>query len=251
MVYDPEHHHHRSIRLQGYDYAQAGAYFITICTQDRACLFGEVVDGVMRLNDAGRIVQATWDDVPEHYANVALDEFVVMPNHVHGIVVIRTPITPLTSVTFVTPVGAGLVPAPGATTRVAPTCNANHAGANHAGANHAGANHAGANHAGANHAGANHAGANHAGAIIRVAPSLGDVVGGFKSRATVAYAHGVKTNEWPPFHLRLWQRNYYERIIRDDKSLHRIRQYICDNPSRWAFNRDNPTVTWPEPEAAP
>jgi REP element-mobilizing transposase RayT len=216
MVYDPEHHHRRSIRLQGYDYAQAGAYFITICTQDRACLFGEVVDGVMRLNDAGRIVQATWDDVPEHYANVALDEFVVMPNHVHGIVVIRTPITPLTSVTFVTPVGAGLVPAPGATTRVAPTCNANHAGA-----------------------------------IIRVAPSLGDVVGGFKSRATVAYAHGVKTNEWPPFHLRLWQRNYYERIIRDDKSLHRIRQYIRDNPSRWAFNRDNPTVTWPEPEAAP
>jgi hypothetical protein len=79
MVYDPEHHHRRSIRLQGYDYAQAGAYFITICTQDRACLFGEVVDGVMRLNDAGRIVQATWDDVPEHYANVALDEFVQCP----------------------------------------------------------------------------------------------------------------------------------------------------------------------------
>jgi hypothetical protein len=80
---------------------------------------------------------------------------------------------------------------------------------------------------------------------------LGDVVGGFKSRATVAYAHGVKTNEWLPFHLRLWRCHYYERIIRDDKSLHRIRQYIRDNPARWAFNRDNPTVTWPEPEAAP
>jgi len=88
MRYDPNRHHRRSIRLSGYDYSQAGAYFITICTQDRACLFGDVVDGEMRLNDAGRVAQQCWRQIPAHFPNVELDEFVVMPNHVHGILVI-------------------------------------------------------------------------------------------------------------------------------------------------------------------
>jgi putative transposase len=83
-----ERHHRRSIRLKGYDYSQAGAYFVTICTQDRACLFGDVVNGEMLLNAAGRMVQTVWDDVPNHYPGVELDAFVVMPNHVHGIVVV-------------------------------------------------------------------------------------------------------------------------------------------------------------------
>jgi REP element-mobilizing transposase RayT len=79
--------HRRSIRLGGYDYAQAGAYFVTICTHDRACLFGDVVDGVMCLNDAGRMVQSVWDELPVYYPGVETDAFVVMPNHVHGILV--------------------------------------------------------------------------------------------------------------------------------------------------------------------
>jgi len=90
----------QSIRLRGYDYAQLGAYFITVCTEDRACLFGEVVDGQMRLNEAGAIVQATWDALPSHYAGMRTDAFVVMPNHVHGIIVLTDA------------VGAGLKPAP-------------------------------------------------------------------------------------------------------------------------------------------
>ena len=80
--------HRRSIRLKGYDYTRAGAYFVSICTKDRACLFGDVADGVMRLNQMGHIVRQCWLAIPDHFPHVLLDEFVVMPNHVHGILVI-------------------------------------------------------------------------------------------------------------------------------------------------------------------
>ena len=82
------HHHRRSIRLKGYNYTQPGAYFVTICTKNRACLVGEAVDGKMLLNDAGRMVQTVWDEMPVHYVGVAINTFVVMPNHIHGIVVL-------------------------------------------------------------------------------------------------------------------------------------------------------------------
>ena len=81
-------HNRRSIRLQGFDYSQAGAYFVTICAQNRECLFGEIVDGEMWLNDAGRVVQKCWDDILVHFPYVEMDECVVMPNHVHGIIAI-------------------------------------------------------------------------------------------------------------------------------------------------------------------
>ena len=85
-------------------------------------------------------------------------------------------------------------------------------------------------------------------ATTRVAPTLGDVVGAFKSRATVEYTRGVKTQGWSAFRRRLWQRNFYEHIIRNEVSLNRIRQYTLDNPSRWAFDRENPLAVTPEPE---
>lgn len=88
MKYDPQRHHRRSIRLRGYDYAQPGAYFVTVVAQQRACLFGDVVDGEMRLNDAERVVAYTWHDLPNHVGGITLDAFVVMPNHVHGIIII-------------------------------------------------------------------------------------------------------------------------------------------------------------------
>ena len=81
-------HRRRSIRLQDFDYARTGAYFVTICTRERACLFGEVVGGDMRLNDDGKAVEACWLAIPTHFPSVHLDAIVVMPNHVHGIVVI-------------------------------------------------------------------------------------------------------------------------------------------------------------------
>ena len=78
----------RSLRLPAYDYSQAGAYFITVCTQNRVMLFGEVIDCDVQLNKMGMIVQQTWDDLPTHYHGIDLDAFVVMPNHVHGIIML-------------------------------------------------------------------------------------------------------------------------------------------------------------------
>ena len=93
---DPEKHRRRSLRLRDYDYSQAGAYFVTICTHNRTCLFGDIVDGEMRLNEDGRLAQSVWEALPKHYSHVELDAVVVMPNHVHGIIVLTA-----------TPVGAG------------------------------------------------------------------------------------------------------------------------------------------------
>ena len=101
--YHPKYHHRRSIRLKGYDYSQQGLYFITIVCQDRACLFGHVENGIMELNDAGQIAQQCWQAIPDHFPNVVLHEYVIMPNHVHGILEITaavgaknlSPITPI------------------------------------------------------------------------------------------------------------------------------------------------------------
>lgn len=187
MRFDPDHYHRRSIRLKGYDYTQPGAYFVTICTQNRACLFGEIVEGKMLLNDAGRILQTVWDEISVHYAGVAIDAFVVMPNHIHGIVVL----------VGAAPCGrppSGRVSSLGQAQGPAPT----------------------------------------------IAVSLPDVVHRFKTMTTKRYADGVKRSGWLPFPGQLWQRNYYEHIIRDEESLNRIRQYIADNPVQWALDRENP-----------
>jgi hypothetical protein len=167
MTRDPAKHRRRSLRLQGYDYAQAGAYFVTICTQGRTCLFGEVTDGSMRLIDAGQMLAALWDDIPARFPDVELDAFVVMPNHLHGIILL-----PDTGATTNR-----------ATTRVAPTKHHDDANAMPL------------------------VGAPLVGARNN-APTLGDVVGAFKSAATVEYIRGVKAKGWPEFRRRLWQRNY-------------------------------------------
>jgi putative transposase len=90
MSYDPERHHRRSIRLHNYDYSSAGAYFVTILIKDRECLLGEVVDGEMRLSEMGEVVRAIWESLPERYPGVELDESMIMPNHMHGIIVITS-----------------------------------------------------------------------------------------------------------------------------------------------------------------
>ena len=78
----------RSIRLQGYDYTRQGAYFVTICTRNRACLLGDIVEGRMHLSEAGRLAQVAWEDLPHHYPHVQIDVWVIMPNHMHGIVIL-------------------------------------------------------------------------------------------------------------------------------------------------------------------
>jgi putative transposase len=175
----------RSLRLKGYDYAQAGAYFVTMCTQDRACLFGDVVEGTVCLNAAGQLVAALWSDMPIRFPEIDLDAFVVMPNHIHGIVVFSD---------HAATVGAPLV------------------GARRGGAR----------------------------AATWAASTVGDVVGAFKSLFTVKYIEGVKEGRWPAFDRRVWQRNYYEHVIRDEPDLARVRSYIDENPLRWEFDDENP-----------
>jgi len=191
-------HHRRSIRLKGYDYTRAGAYFVTICTKDRACLFGDVADGVMRLNQMGHIVRQCWLAIPDHVPPVLLDEFVVMPNHVHGIIVIM------------------------------PT---HIVGARHA-------------------VGATHASPlqNHDTPTRPRGPqrqSVGSIVGSFKSAATKRINEQRGTPGAP-----VWQRDYFEHIIRNDESLNRIREYILNNPLQWALDRENPLARGAEPEDA-
>nr|VFJ65368.1 MAG: hypothetical protein BECKDK2373C_GA0170839_11297 [Candidatus Kentron sp. DK] len=88
--YDPEQHHRRSIRLKGYDYSWPGAYFITVCVHDKKCLLGKVVDGEMISNRYGRVVAECWRGIPAHFVGVTLDQWVIMPNHMHGIIMLAT-----------------------------------------------------------------------------------------------------------------------------------------------------------------
>ncbi|HEX9662732.1 MAG TPA: transposase [Candidatus Binatia bacterium] len=187
MRSDPEKHRRRSIRLKGYDFGQAGAYFVTVCTQGRACLLG-VVNGEMQVNNAGRMVQASWDELPRRFAGMRVDGFVVMPNHIHGIIM----------------VGAQFI---------------------------------------APHDMQQNVFENPRQGAMNRAPTLGEIVRAFKAVSTRA----IRQTTNPTF---AWQRNYYEHVIRDDDSLNRIRQYILDNPARWAFDRENPAATTPEPEEA-
>lgn len=190
MKFNPDIHHRQSIRLKGYDYSKAGAYFITVCTQNRACLFGEIKNREMALNDAGWVVQAVWDNLPNHYPHIALDECIVMPNHMHGIIVI---------------VGAGLKPAP--TMHPDGVDLDNGLGLD-----------------------------NGAGAIKW--HGLPEIVRALKTFS----ARRINQRRQAPG-AKLWQRNYYEHIIRNENELNRIREYIVSNPKKWEFDRENPDVS--------
>jgi len=189
----------RSIRLQGYDYAQVGAYFVTICANNRECLFGNVVDGEMRLSEYGVVVGDTWNDLPNHYANIALDEFVVMPNHVHGIIIISVGAiheSPPQSATDVGAISVGAIhelPLQRPPTVRQPMDVAQ-----------------------------------------RRRMTLPKIVGRFKMNTAKRINEMRRTSG-----VRRWQRNYYEHIIRNDESMHRIREYIANNPLQWEFDREN------------
>ena len=221
MNHHPGTQRRRSIRLKGDDYSQPGAYFVTMVTQDRSCLFGDVAGGAMRLHDAGRMVQAARDRLPCRFPGIDLDALVVMPNHVHGIIVI---VGAVGAPPADAPAPADLVGAPDSAGAPDPV---------------------GAPLVGAHDVDARDARATTRVAPTRVAPTLGDVVGAYKSVTTVEYTRAVRALGWPPFR-RLWQRNYYERIVWDDASLDRVRRYIRDNPAQWGSDRETPTRRrWP------
>jgi putative transposase len=99
MVYNPDIHHRRSIRLVGYDYSRSGAYFITICTHHRECIFGEIVDQAMNYNELGNIALLHWQNLAIHHPNIEIDESIVMPNHLHGIMIVHESLKPISEIT--------------------------------------------------------------------------------------------------------------------------------------------------------
>jgi len=192
MNEEPPQRRRRSIRLKGFDYSEPGAYFVTIVTQDRSCLFGEIVDGQMQPNSAGEAIKRWWLELTRKFTTVETDAHIVMPNHCHGMIVITDPT-----------VGADrCVGLPDGRTGA-------HTGA-----------------------------------------PLPTIMQWFKTMTTNEYMRGVKNSGWPRIRGQLWQRNYYEHVIRGEESLNRIRQYIIDNPIRWDSDRENPAALTPEPENA-
>ena len=168
----------RSIRLSGYDYSQAGAYFVTICAKKRNSVFGEISGDEMNPNAFGNIVIKCWMAIPQHFGFAELDEFVLMPNHIHGILV--------------------LADQPGRGTIYRALAGVERFG-------------------------------------DPTPDSLPTIIRTFKAAAT----RQINRDSGP---LVVWQRGYYEHVIRDEKELNRIRQYIVENPLKWATDRENPAV---------
>jgi REP element-mobilizing transposase RayT len=165
----------KSIRLKSYDYTQAGVYFVTLCTHDRKTAFGEIRDGVMHPNAVGEAAIEEWCRSEEIRAEIELDEFVLMPNHIHGLVVI-------------VPVGAhGDAPVPDSPR------------------------------------------------LHRASRSLGSFIAGFK-RASAKRINAACGTPGVP----VWQRNYFERVIRNDDGLRKAREYIVNNPLQWELDHENP-----------
>ncbi len=167
----------QSIRFPEYDYSQEGGYFITICTHKNRPLFGKIINEALQPTKLGDLVQQAWINLPNQFPNIETDEFIIMPNHLHGIII----------------VGADLVSAR--------PCQ---------------------------------------GADTRPAPTVGNMSCAFKSKCVRDYIEGIKNCGWPRFNAKIWQRNFYEHIIRNDRSLYKIREYIINNPLRWELDRENP-----------
>ena len=188
-MYNSEIHNRHSIRLKEFDYSQNGYYFVTICTKNRECFFGDVARGKIELSEIGKIVKKYWMEISQHFENVELDEYIVMPNHIHGIVIINDNYQNMN-------VGATLAVAQRHRNR------SSRAGA-------------------------------------RPAPTIGDIVGSFKSICVVKWLQHMKENKLNGLG-KFWQRNYYEHIIRNEIELNAIREYILNNPLQWEIDNENP-----------
>jgi REP element-mobilizing transposase RayT len=171
--------HRCSVRLKDYDYSRTGAYFLTICTRDKECLFGEIINGEMHLNNFGMIVEQQWLKTPELRPQTELDAYVVMPNHFHAILLIDDSRAGA---------WAGRV-------QYAPTARK----------------------------------------FLSPSQTLGAIIRGFKSAVTTRI-NGIQQLSG----LLVWQRNYYEHIIRSEQALNKIREYISASPLQWEFDLENP-----------
>ncbi len=205
--FNPQKHHRRSIRLNGYDYSQEGLYFLTFCTQDRANLFGHIKNGKIILNDAGKMVEYWYYELENKFPNIQCHEMIIMPNHFHCIIEIvgadrcvcpntKQCVCPNTKQCVCPNTKQCVYPntkqcaCPNTKRCAKPEVNLH-------------------------------------------ASLLGQLVQWFKTITTNFYIHGVKNNDWKHFNRRLWQRNYWEHIIRSENEYKHITQYIINNPKQW------------------
>jgi putative transposase len=174
MEHNPVIRHRKSIRLKEYDYSLPGEYFITICTFDRNCILGEIIEEKMKLSSSGEIVKKCWEQIPGYYKDVELDEYIIMPNHIHGIVVLTEPVGAIhESPLPITP-------------------------------------------------------------QQRRKMKLSKIVGRFKMTTAkeINILQGISGKS-------VWQRGYYEHIIRNEKELYNIRDYIINNSTKWVSDEEN------------
>ncbi len=213
MRYDPEKHHRRSIRLRGYNYSRAGAYFVTICVKNRECLFGEIQNGKVILNDFGKIIDYHWQKIPTHFENAALDEYIVMPNHFHAVLWLvgdgGKMANPENAVTGITVVGAKHSGQSIVTEHDDVAGNASPLRPRHPNGTKPG--------------------------------SLSAVIQNFTSITSRKINRIRKTPG-----KKLWQRNFHDHIIRNDRELFNICQYIIDNPLKWKIDNENPNNRKPD-----
>ncbi|MBM3472944.1 MAG: hypothetical protein FJX75_06745 [Armatimonadetes bacterium] len=202
----------RSIRLRGYDYSQPGEYFVTLCTQDREVRFGEIVREQMRLSHVGEVIEERWRAVEAKFPTVTLGPYVIMPNHLHAILTLERGVGADPRVRPVSPAYGH-----GADTWVRPYRRQER---------------------------------RRFGSSVRPywdmqpagcpgGPARGTIVQWFKTMTTNEYIRGVRIGTWPPFRKRLWQRNYWEHIIRNQADLAEIETYIESNPAEWAWDEEN------------
>ncbi|MGK7879848.1 MAG: transposase [Crocosphaera sp.] len=173
MPYNPDIHNRRSMRLKNYDYSQAGAYFITICTQHKQCIFGDIKKGKMRLNHLGAIADQYWQQIPKHFSNTALDVYIIMPNHLHGILWIVKDVQ-------------------------------------------------------------NNQQPRKFGNIVK--GSISSIIRSYKAVVTQKIKKVCEITET----ALIWQKRYYDQIIRNEKMLNNIRKYIIDNPINWEQDEEKP-----------
>ena len=186
MKTKPDLPRRRAMRLQDYDYSQPGVYYVTICVQNRQCIFGEIIDGKMQLNEIGQIVVECWNRIPQHFSSVEIGEFVIMPNHMHGIISWGIEETEFPHLCVGT-----RSPRPKNSTREHKEDDSS--------------------------------------------PSLGKITAYFKYQSTkhINQSHNMART-------RIWQRNYHDHVVRDDKDLQRLHQYIQNNPLKWELDQLHP-----------
>ena len=248
MPYNPKIHHRHSIRLRGFDYSKPGAYFVTMCTQHRQRLFGKIIDGKMILNDAGKMIEKYWNGLSVYYFGVDIDAFQIMQDHLHGIIVLKSGeqcdeksvvrslknpaeqfVEQSIEQSIEQHVGTGPCACPDQMeqSRLIVSSRQTRLEESHLEKMRLELTQSEPTQSEQSQSGQTR------GSAPTVTLSLSDVVQRFKTITTKKYIDAVHQNGWPAFPGKLWQRNYYERFIRNEEELSRTRRYILNNPEQW------------------